>query len=87
MFLMTGWEGHSNVLISVESVPNKYYFSRFMDFRESLTLATLQSGLNTLHWQTRPVQQKSHDGRVPLRLLLLWLRCSQRESIHNDQIP
>jgi hypothetical protein len=28
---------------------NEGYFSLFMDFRESLTLAMLQSGLNTLY--------------------------------------
>jgi hypothetical protein len=49
MLLTTGWEGYSGVLISVESVSTKDYFSRCMDFRESLTLAMLQSGLNTLY--------------------------------------
>jgi hypothetical protein len=46
-----GWEGYSDVLISVDSMSNKDYFSLFMNFRESLTLAMLRSGLNTLCWQ------------------------------------
>jgi hypothetical protein len=48
MFLTIGREGYSDVLISMESMSNKDYFSRFMDFRESPTLAMLRSGLNTL---------------------------------------
>jgi hypothetical protein len=47
-FLTTGWEGYSDLLISVESMSNQDYFSLFMDFRESVTLVMLQSGLNTL---------------------------------------
>jgi hypothetical protein len=49
MFLTTGWERYSGILISLESILYKDQFSRFMDFRESLTLAMLQSGLNTLY--------------------------------------
>jgi hypothetical protein len=33
----------------VDSMPNKDYFSRFIDFRESLTLTMLQSRLDTLY--------------------------------------
>jgi hypothetical protein len=46
--LTTGWEGDSDVLIYVESMSHKDYFSVFPDFRESLTLVMRQSGLNTL---------------------------------------
>jgi hypothetical protein len=49
MVLTNEWEGYISVLISVESTSNKDYLCRFMDFRESLTLAMLQSGLNTLY--------------------------------------
>jgi hypothetical protein len=35
----------------MESMLNKDYFSRFMYFRESLSLAMRQSGLNTLYGQ------------------------------------
>jgi hypothetical protein len=49
MILTTGWEGYSDVLILMETILNKYYFSLLLDFRESLTLAMLQSGLNTLY--------------------------------------
>jgi hypothetical protein len=41
-------KSYSNVLMWVESMSNKDYFSLLMDFRESLTLVILQSGLNTL---------------------------------------
>jgi hypothetical protein len=47
--LTTGREGYSDALTSLESMSNKGSFSLFMDFRESPTLAILQSGLNTLY--------------------------------------
>jgi hypothetical protein len=43
----------------VESLSNKDYFL-FMDFRESLTLVILQSGLNTLYLQWKAL---SINGR------------------------
>jgi hypothetical protein len=59
MFLTTGRESYSDVLISVDIMSNKDDFSLFMDFRESLTLAMLQSGLNTLYSFTRRVSDDS----------------------------
>jgi hypothetical protein len=48
IFLTTGWEDYSDVLISMESMSNKDSFSLFMACCESLTLSMVQSGLNTL---------------------------------------
>jgi hypothetical protein len=52
MLLTTGWEGYSDVLMSVEGMLNKDYFSWFTNFRESLTLAMLQSELNTRYTES-----------------------------------
>jgi hypothetical protein len=45
---------------------NKDYFSLFMDFRESLTLALLQSGLNTRYQRRKkmlwPTEQRLASG-------------------------
>jgi hypothetical protein len=50
----------------VESLPNKYYFSPFRDFRKSLTLAILQSGLNTLYPPTMTSARDAAAGPGPL---------------------
>jgi hypothetical protein len=67
MFLTTGWEGYSDVLISMESMLNKDYSFLFMDFSESLTLAMLQSGLNTMYTSMPLTSRQKRCDRKEIR--------------------